>query len=150
MASILSQPQWVNNTDLLWPSYFNILIEKFIHEVFKAVWLFIVCCLACGVACYNGCGNTLGGVSKMFHELSKIFSRNLCFAEIILLARISSWNFICAPKALGTRTRFHFEFLTINVISGIVYFCENILGELMTHLWNNYQESGMSSGLLCD
>ena len=29
--------------------------------------------------------------------------------------------------ALGTRTRFQLEILTINVITGIVYFCEIIL-----------------------
>ena len=40
----------------------------------------------------------LGGVSLMFHKLSKIFSWNLCIAEIILLINISSWNFVCVPK----------------------------------------------------
>ena len=35
----------------------------------------------------------------MFRKLSKIFSLNLCIAEIILLMRISSWNFILEPKA---------------------------------------------------
>ena len=35
----------------------------------------------------------------------------------------------CAQsKALGTRTNFQIEILTINVISGVVYFRENILG----------------------
>ena len=41
-----------------------------------------------------------GVVSLMFHELSKIFSRYLCIAEIILLMRISSWNFVCVPTAM--------------------------------------------------
>ena len=41
-----------------------------------------------------------GGVSLAFCELSKIFSRNLCIAEIVLLMRISSWNFVCVPKAM--------------------------------------------------
>ena len=37
----------------------------------------------------------------------------------------------CAQRhALGTRTKFHLEILTINVISGIVPFREIILGEL--------------------
>ena len=51
----------------------------------------------------------------MFHELSKIFSRNLCIANIILLLRIS--NFVCVPKAMDTHTKFQFEILSINVIS---------------------------------
>ena len=39
----------------------------------------------------------------------------------------------CAKRhALGTHTKFHVEILTINVISGIVYFCEIILKSL----WN--------------
>ena len=38
-------------------------------------------------------------VSLTFRDLSKIFSRNLCIAEIVLLMRISSWNFVCVPKA---------------------------------------------------
>ena len=34
--------------------------------------------------------------------------------------KISSWNFVCAQShALGTRTKFPLEILTINVISGI-------------------------------
>ena len=33
----------------------------------------------------------------------------------------------CAQSALGTRTHFQFEILTINVISSIVYFREIIL-----------------------
>ena len=41
--------------------------------------------------------------------------------------RISSWNFVRVPKALGTRTKFQFEILTINVNSSIVYFREIIL-----------------------
>ena len=37
----------------------------------------------------------------------------------------------CAQShALGTRTNFQIEILTINVISGVVYFRENILGSL--------------------
>ena len=42
----------------------------------------------------------LGGVSLTFREFSKIFSQNLCIAEIILLMRISSWNFVRVPKAM--------------------------------------------------
>ena len=34
-----------------------------------------------------------GGVSLTFRELSKMFTRNLCIVEIILM-RISSWNFV--------------------------------------------------------
>ena len=43
--------------------------------------------------------------------------------------RISSWNLCtCAQShALGTHTKFQLEILTVNVISGIVYFREIIL-----------------------
>ena len=41
-----------------------------------------------------------GVVSLTFHELSKIFSWNFCIAEILLLMRISSWNFVRVPKAM--------------------------------------------------
>ena len=38
----------------------------------------------------------------------------------------------CAQSnALGTRTKFQLEILTINVISGIVYFCEISLESLL-------------------
>ena len=39
------------------------------------------------------------GVSLTFRELSKIFSGNLCVAEIALSMRISSWNFVHVTKA---------------------------------------------------
>ena len=49
----------------------------------------------------GGGGVVVVCVSLMFQfcELSKI-SRNLCIAEIALLMRISSWNFVCVPKAM--------------------------------------------------
>ena len=43
---------------------------------------------------------TQGVVSLRFCMLSKIFSRNLCITEIVLLMRISSWNFVREPKAM--------------------------------------------------
>ena len=43
--------------------------------------------------------------------------------------RISSWNFVRVPKALGTHTKFQLKILT-NVIFGIVYFREIILESL--------------------
>ena len=64
----------------------------------------------------------LGGVSLTFRKLSKIFSRNLCIAEIVILMRILSLNFV-----LGTRTKFQLENLPTNVIFGIVHFREIIL-----------------------
>ena len=42
----------------------------------------------------------LGVVALTFCKLSKIFSRNLCIAEIVLLMIISSWNFVHKPKAM--------------------------------------------------
>ena len=66
----------------------------------------------------------LGGISLTFRKLSKIFSWNLSIAEII-------WEFqaeaLCVCHALGTRTKFQLEILTINVISGIVYFPKIVL-----------------------
>ena len=41
-----------------------------------------------------------GVVSLTFRELSNIFSRNLCVAEIALPMIISSWNFVRVPKAM--------------------------------------------------
>ena len=41
-----------------------------------------------------------GVVSLTFRKLSKIFSWNLCTAEIVVLVRISSWNFVRVPKAM--------------------------------------------------
>ena len=64
-----------------------------------------------------------GGCFTIVSELSKIFTWNLCIAEILLLMQISSWNFVRVPKAM-------LETLTINVISGIVYFYEIILESL--------------------
>ena len=65
----------------------------------------------------------LGDVSLTFRELSKIFSRNLCISKIVLVVRMSSWNFVRVP----TRTKFQLEILAKNVISGVVYFREIIL-----------------------
>ena len=71
----------------------------------------------------------LGVVSLTFCKLSKIVSQNLCIAEIVLVMRISSWNFVCMPKAM-----------LINVISGIVYFRKIIFksswtNSLKLHEW---------------
>ena len=38
-----------------------------------------------------------GVVSLTFRELSKKISRNLCITQIVLLMRISSWNFVRVP-----------------------------------------------------
>ena len=73
-----------------------------------------------------------GVVSLTFLELSKIFSWNLCICR----NRSFHENFklklcMCAQShALGTRTKFQLEILTINVISSIVYFREIILESL--------------------
>ena len=89
-----------------------------------AMWLLMDWCLLIIMAWRDQ-----GVVSLTFHKLSKIFSRNLCIAEI----RTSSENFklklcVCAQShALGTHTKFQLEILTINVISGTVYFCKIIL-----------------------
>ena len=54
----------------------------------------------------------------------QILSRNLYIADIVLLVIISNWKFVPVPKTM--RTKFQFEILTINVISGLVYFREII------------------------
>ena len=71
-----------------------------------------------------------GVVSLTYRELSKIFSRSLCIAEI----------------ALGRPTcaKFQLEILTINVISSILYFSEIILARLF---WRVHV-SGKKTGLI--
>ena len=62
-------------------------------------------------------------VSLTFRELPKIFSRNLCIAEMVLPMSISSLTlYVCPKPALGTYIKFRFEIRTMNVFSGIVYF----------------------------
>ena len=73
------------------------------HELFQQ-FVGLIACLFC---CVNtGCGNeypgimVVSGLFQTFRELSKILSRNLRYAEIILLTRISSWNFVHVPNAM--------------------------------------------------
>ena len=56
-------------------------------------------------------------------------SRKLCIAKIIHLMKNIKLKFCtCAQShALGTRTKFQLEILTVDVVSGIVYFREIIL-----------------------
>ena len=62
------------------------------HMVVINYWFF---------AKYDNVMNDPGGfVSLTFCELSKIFSRNVCVAEITLLMSISSWNFVRVHKAM--------------------------------------------------
>ena len=69
------------------------------------------------------------GGASLFRKLSKIvYCRNRTFYENVKLKLCT-----CAQSmALGTHTKFQFEILTMNVISGIVYFCKIIL----EGLWN--------------
>ena len=113
--------------------------------------------LACGLGAskttLTNMGNMnlqeLGVVSLTFRELSKLFSRNLCIEEIVLLMRISS-------HALGTHTKFRLEILTLNVISSIVDFREIILessrnfSETTPWLYNqNKAKQSTACALLC-
>ena len=67
-----------------------------------------------------------GDVSLTIHELSKIVSWNLYITKIVLLIRISSWNFARVPKAmLWARTKFQLEILSWHCI-----FSRNYFGEL--------------------
>ena len=69
------------------------------------------------------------GVSQTFRELTKIYFLKICVLQKSYLL----WEFqteICTcaqSNALGTRTKFQLEIITINVFSGIVYFREIIL-----------------------
>ena len=69
-----------------------------------------------------------GVVSLTFRELSKILSRNLCIAEIVLVIRISSWNFVRVPKA--TRTKFQLEILITKCDFWCCVFSRDYFGEL--------------------
>ena len=66
-----------------------------------------------------------------FHKLYKIFSWNLCIAEIALLTclmRISNLNFVCmCPTYDVGHTQFQLKNLLINVFSAVVYFRDIIL-----------------------
>ena len=74
---------------------------------------------------------TSGSISLTFHELSKIFFRNLCIADFILLLKFQAEPlYVCQSHALDTNKKFQLEILIIFVISGIVYFCEIILESL--------------------
>ena len=75
MATILTRPQWVNQCQ---PFHSGLIVLK--GDLTVTQW-------------------NLEGVSLTFHELSKIFSRNVCIAKILHLMRISSWNFVCVPKS---------------------------------------------------
>ena len=76
-----------------------------------------------------GCSYSSGGcftkVSRALQDiLSKfVYYRNRTFDENFKL-KLCTW---AQSYALGTRTKFQLKILTINVISGIVYFREIIL-----------------------
>ena len=59
----------------------------------------------------------------------KTISRNLCFAEIVLVMRISSSNYVHVHKAVlwAHIQNFQLKIININVISGIAHFREVIL-----------------------
>ena len=62
-----------------------------------------------------------GGVSLTYRELFKIFSWNLCKAEIVFFSNENFKLKLCRcaqSHALGTRKKFQHESLTVNVISG--------------------------------
>ena len=61
----------------------------------RAIYPTIHKSLHCSVV--SGAG--LGVVSLTFHELSKIISRKYTMPEITFTVRVSSWNFVCVPKA---------------------------------------------------
>ena len=100
---------------------FHVNFSTLKAQKFDAYRLYILK-LGCNNLFYKCILDHVGVVSLTFRELSKKFSRNFCIAEIVLLLRISSWNFVRVPKAilLGTCMMFQLEILTINVISGIV------------------------------
>ena len=82
---------------------------------------------ATGHSTWNRHQTILGVVSQTFRELSKIISRKCTAPEITFMVRISSWNFVRVPMALGTRTKFQLEILTRSTISTIYIFRDNCL-----------------------
>ena len=66
----------------------------------------------------------LGIVSLTFRELCKTFPQKLCVAESYFYEdfKLKLFKMCSKPHALGTRTKFQLEVITINVIFGIVYF----------------------------
>ena len=87
------------------------------------VWtMYIIPVMHCPCYC------SLGVVSLMFHELSKIISRKYTMPQITFTARISSWKFVSVWTGFGhTCTNFQLEILIRSTISAIHKFRENIL-----------------------
>ena len=75
-----------------------------------------------------GGGGGGGGGSLTFRELSKIFLSKFVYCRNTTCDENFKLKLcMCAQShALGTRTKFQLEILTINVISDIVYFYEII------------------------
>ena len=90
------QDQWNLNQDT------NILLNKMSLKMLLTKWPAF--CLSLNVLTkmiqhHSWTHQGLGSVSLAFLKLSKTLSQNLCIAEIELLMKISSWNFVCVPKA---------------------------------------------------
>ena len=67
-----------------------------------------------------------GFVSLTFRKFSKINLRKYTMPETTFMVRISSSNFACVPKAMGTRTKFQSEILIQSTDFTIHKFRENI------------------------
>ena len=72
----------------------NVFLEYLDYELMNTLWNRPQITISSGCQC-----GQMGGVSLTFHELSKIFSQNLCITEIVFM-RIPSQNFVRVPKAM--------------------------------------------------
>ena len=95
------------------------------HESYCYMWLVFGCLTDGGEDVLWWSGGCFTNVSRALQDilLKFVYCRNCCSFENF---KLKLWT--CAQSmALGTRTKFQHEILTINVISSIVYFCEIIL-----------------------
>ena len=76
------------------------------------------------------------GCSLTFHKCFKIFLK-IVYCRNRILVRISSWNFVCVPKAWLSAWNFHYKCDICHCI-----FSQDYFGEVVKCLWNNPQDHG--------
>ena len=126
---------WTNagllSVELLWTHFSKVLIKKqqFSLKKIHMKMSSTKCqpsCLCVSVLTAGKLPDTWGLFHLRFASSPK-YSLEICVLQKshFLWACISSWNFVRVP--LGMRTKFQLEIITINVMTGIVYFREIIL-----------------------
>ena len=81
-----------------------------------------------------------GVVSLTFRELSKIFSPILCIAEIVLIMRISSWNFVRVLKVMRTDYLDPVYYISLHVVPNLTlaapcHCMQNLPWPWVLHVW---------------